>query len=84
MRDSEFPTTKLISSQTQSFPAHGCTRCPICDKVFYVRSNKSWIYQFINRHGRTRFMCGWNCFRQAEKLHKASMKYKHVREEEML
>lgn len=84
MRDNEYPTIKLISKKTQAFPAHGCTRCPICGKVFYVRLNTSWIYKLVNIYGKLRFMCGWNCFREAEKLHKASMKYSHVREEKSI
>lgn len=39
MKDSEFPQVELISSETQTFPDQGCTRCPICGKVFYVRLN---------------------------------------------
>lgn len=81
MRDSEFPFIELISKEQQTFPSDGCTRCPICDKVFYVRLNTAWIYKLTNRYEKQRFMCGWNCFRKAEDLHKASMKYKHVREE---
>lgn len=76
MKDSEFPQVELISNETQTFPDQGCTRCPICGKVFYVRLNTTWTYKLINKHDKQRFMCGWNCFVKAEKLQATSKQQK--------
>lgn len=47
MKDSDYPYIKLESKEYQRLSLDRCTRCPICDKVFYIRDSEHWAYCVI-------------------------------------
>lgn len=68
MKDSDYPYVELESKGCQRLSLDRCTRCPICDKVFYIRDSEHWAYKMQNKSDLQRLFCSWGCLRKAEKI----------------
>ena len=67
MRDQDYPYTKLEGNDIQYYnTADRCFRCPVCNKVFYMRSAEDWVYKLINKQGKTRNLCSYSCSKKAK------------------
>ena len=76
MMECDYPTVELTSDKSQSTTDGGCTRCPICGKVFYLPDITQWAYKVTNNHYIPRYMCSWTCLNKAKEVLKPSRKYK--------
>lgn len=69
MLEKDYPQVELNEAKTQFYnPEDRCLKCPICNKVFFVRLIDNYIYKMNNIKGYRRVFCGWNCYRKAETL----------------
>ena len=67
MREQDYPYTELESNTIQFYnPEDRCFRCPICNKVFYVRCADDYIYRLTNKHNKVRTMCSYTCKNKAK------------------
>jgi len=69
MLEKDYPQVELNEAKIQYYNLNDkCFKCPMCGKVFFVRSIDNYTYRMNNVKGFKRVFCGWNCYRKAENL----------------
>lgn len=68
MLDKDYPYIELNAKKQQYINfTDRCTRCPICNKVFYIRKVDEWAYKAQNKRKSLRIFCSYNCKGKAMK-----------------
>lgn len=77
MNDNDYPITELNSDTGQQFSDGRCTRCPICEKIFFVPTISTYAYKIKNINRVTRYVCSWKCLNKAKPLVQRKRIYKN-------